>query len=130
MNIAALSKTLPASVFGQLGTIINLYSLNTEYRLAHFLGQCSQESGEFKTTEENLNYSGAALLKEWPNHFNAASALVYGHDPERIANLVYANRMGNGNEASGDGWKHRGFGYIELTGKQTQARFACQFDIT
>jgi len=92
--------------------------------LAHFMGQCAHESGDFAKVSENLNYSEAGLLNTFHKYFNAGTAEEYQRNPERIANHVYANRMGNGNEASGDGWKHRGFGFIQLTGKLNQNSFS------
>jgi putative chitinase len=92
--------------------------------LAHFLSQCAVESINFTAMRENLNYSAAALLKTFPTHFIAAEANAYARQPERIANRAYANRIGNGNEASGDGWKYRGRGYIQLTGKANYQDFS------
>lgn len=91
---------------------------------AHFFGQCSHESAGFSVFVENLNYSEQGLLKIFPKYFNAASAHDYARNPAKIANKVYANRMGNGDEASGDGWKHRGRGAIQLTGKENYTKFA------
>jgi len=92
--------------------------------LAHFMGQCAHESEDFNHTTENLNYSAPALLRTFPTHFTNVTAYQYQRNPEKIANHAYANRMGNGDEASGDGWKHRGFGFIQLTGKLNQDDFA------
>lgn len=87
-------------------------------RVAMFLAQTIFESAYLKSTEENLNYSADGLLKVFPKYFKTrADAESYARQPQKIANRVYANRMGNGNEASGDGWKYRGRGYIMLTGK-------------
>lgn len=88
-------------------------------RVACFLSQVGHESGEFRYLQENLNYSAQGLLKVFSKYFGNGKADVnlYARNPEKIANLVYANRMGNGNEASGDGWKFRGRGLIQLTGK-------------
>jgi putative chitinase len=92
--------------------------------MAHFLGEASHESGGFKSTKENLNYSSEGLLKIFPKYFNATTSPSYARNPEKIANRVYANRMGNGDEKSGDGYKHRGFGYLQTTGKENQYAFA------
>ena len=100
--------------------VLGIYN---DYILAHFLGQCAHESGNFTTTVENLNYSAESLLKTFPKYFNKASALKYHRQSEKIANRVYANRMDNGNEESGDGWKYRGMGLIQLTGKANQSMF-------
>lgn len=93
------------------------YSINTKLRLTHFLAQIMVESEGFTAVIENLNYSAKALLTTFPTHFTAAEAQTYQRQPEKIANRAYGNRMGNGNEASGDGWKYRGAGFIQITGK-------------
>ena len=84
---------------------------------AHFLAQLLHESGGFEHVEENLNYSGPRLLQVFPSHFTPAEAMSFAHDRGRIANRIYANRMGNGDEASGDGYRFRGRGLIQLTGR-------------
>lgn len=104
--------------------IKEVLSIQSTEMLAHFMGQCHVESAAFTTVMENLNYSSQGLLGTFPKYFNKDSAPLYQHNPEKIANKVYANRMGNGDELSGDGWKHRGFGLIQLTGKQNQDAFA------
>lgn len=92
------------------------FEINTPNRIAAFIAQLAHESGDFRYTEENLNYSWAGLRKTWPGKFTTdAIAQQYHRQPERIANVVYAGRYGNGGEASGDGWKHRGRGLIQLT---------------
>lgn len=91
-------------------------------RIAHSLAQLSHES-EFKLTEENLNYSADGLIKTFSTYFNPSLAKLYARKPQAIANRVYANRLGNGNEASEDGWRYRGRGYAQLTGKDNYARF-------
>lgn len=101
--------------------------LVTPNRAAMFLGQCAEESGGFRVLVENLNYSADGLRRTWPSHFapiaGMPSADWYAHKPEQIANLVYANRMGNGSPASGDGWAFRGAGIIQGTGRQFFTRF-------
>lgn len=93
--------------------------------MAHFLGQAMHESGDFTTVTENLNYSANRLLKVFPKYFKTlADAQRYANNPQAIGNRVYGNRMGNGNEASGDGYKYRGRGYIQLTGKDNYREFA------
>lgn len=87
-------------------------------RVCAFLAQCAHESAGFTRFEENLNYSAEALMRTWPSRFPSLQvAAPYARQPERIANHVYANRLGNGNEASGDGWKYRGRGAIQITGR-------------
>lgn len=93
-------------------------------KLAHFLANCSHESMDFKVTTENLNYGVNGLLTIFPKYFSKLTALSYARNPEKIANKVYANRMGNGNEASGDGWKYRGRSYVQLTGKNNYIAFS------
>lgn len=89
----------------------------SDARAAHFFGQCWHESAGLTVFQENLNYSAKGLRNTWPKRFDEATAKEYARKPEMIANKVYADRMGNGNEASGDGWKYRGRGAIQLTGK-------------
>lgn len=96
----------------------------TPLRAAHFFGQCDHETGGFKWFTENLNYPASRLLKVFKKYFDEKQSMQYAFDPERIANRVYANRMGNGDEASGDGWKYRGRGAIQLTGKENYRNFA------
>src|SRR5688572_5216436 len=97
--------------------------IDTPLRRAHFLAQVAHESGGFKRLVENLNYSADALVRTWPSRFDAATAKQYARQPERIANKVYAGRLGNGDETSGDGWRYRGRGYIQLTGQVNYADY-------
>ncbi|MBF0285582.1 MAG: glycoside hydrolase family 19 protein [Magnetococcales bacterium] len=99
--------------------VLSRYGINdNDNRLSFFLAQIGHESGGLRTFAENLNYSAEALLKTWPTHFyNEEDAQEYARQPEKIANRAYANRLGNGDEASGDGWRYRGKGYIQITGK-------------
>ena len=100
------------------------YEINTALRLAHFLAQVNHESSNMKVIEENLNYSAKRLLEVFPKYFDSYEiALSYANKPKMIASRVYANRMGNGDEASGDGWKYRGRGLIQLTGKTNYVAF-------
>jgi putative chitinase len=92
------------------------FEINTPARQAMFIAQTAHESGNFNATEENLNYQAKALMAFWPKKF-AGVADEYARKPEKIANRAYCDRMGNGNEASGEGWKYRGRGLIQLTGK-------------
>tara|TARA_R110000803_G_scaffold175264_2_gene237794 strand:- start:342 stop:956 length:615 start_codon:yes stop_codon:yes gene_type:complete len=96
----------------------------TKEQGAHFFAQVAHESGNFKVTEENLRYSAKGLLKTFGKYFDEKTAKEYAMKPREIANKVYANRMGNGNEASGDGWKYRGRGFLQLTGKNNYNLFA------
>jgi putative chitinase len=94
------------------------FDINTPERQAAFIGQCGHESGGFKILQENLNYSAEGLQKTWPKRFpTLEDAQPYARQPEKIANKVYAGRNGNGDEASGEGWRYRGRGCIQLTGK-------------
>lgn len=96
---------------------------NTPERAAMFIEQCAHESAQFTRFEENLNYSAEALLKTWPRHFTPEVAAVYAHQPEKIGNRAYADRMGNGDEESGDGWRFRGRAALMLTGFEAYLRF-------
>ena len=100
------------------------HEIDTPLRAAHFLAQSAHESGGFKFKSENLNYGKSGLLKIFPKYFSQAVAEKYDRKPQMIANRVYANRMGNGDEASGDGWKFKGRGYIQLTGKDNYKAFS------
>lgn len=97
-------------------SILNKYGVNTHLRRAHFWGQIQHESG-CKAIAENLNYSATGLVKTFPKYFNVGLSKEYERKPDKIANLVYANRMGNGDEKSGDGYKYRGRGFVQITGK-------------
>jgi putative chitinase len=116
--------------FNALHTILPEYQINTPQRVAAFIAQCAHESGGFKFLKENLNYKAASLRKVFPKYFpDDATANAYANKPEKIANRVYANRMGNGDEASGDGYKYCGRGLIQLTGKNNYIFFAGSLDI-
>jgi putative chitinase len=124
MNLEAIKTKLPANVLDQIPDIEAKFGLNSNIRLAHFLSQCAHESGNFKVFTENLNYSAKGLRSIFGKYFkDDASALAFERKPEKIANRVYSSRMGNGDEASGDGWKFRGRGYIQLTGKDNYSQF-------
>ena len=92
------------------------FGLDTKMEQACFIGQFSYESNHFKDLAENLNYRAETLVKLWPKRFTPELAAQYAHQPEKIANFIYANRMGNRDEASGDGWRFRGSGLCQLTG--------------
>jgi putative chitinase len=101
------------------------YNINTPERIAAFLAQCAHESGDFQAIRENLNYRAVSLQKTFPKYFTTPElAEAYAKQPERIANRVYANRMGNGSEESGDGWRYCGHGLIQITGKDNHQQFA------
>jgi len=124
MNLEKLKGHIPDNVLAQLPDTIAKFELNTPNRLAHFLAQAGHESGGFRLTKENLNYSAKGLMGIFKKYFpNEAKAKLYERKPEKIANLVYGNRMGNGDEASGDGAKYCGRGYIQLTGKDNYVAF-------
>jgi len=108
---------------GTLKAAIVYYKFTPE-RAAHFFAQTSHESGNFTTFSENLNYSAQGLQGIFGKYFPGNLEESYARNPEKIANRVYADRMGNGNEASGDGWKYRGRGALQLTGKANYQVFA------
>ena len=113
-----------------ISSILPEYEINTPQRVAAFLAQCAHESGGFVFLKENLNYKAASLRKVFPKYFpDDATASAYANKPERIANRVYANRMGNGPEDSGDGWRYCGRGLIQLTGKDNYTFFAASIDV-
>ena len=119
-----LKGHVPQAVIDQIPDTASRFGITTPLRLAHFLSQCGHESGGFKATQENLNYGAKGLLTIFAKYFKTINqANAYERKPEKIANLVYANRMGNGSEASGDGYKYRGRGYIQLTGKENYKAF-------
>ena len=124
MNLEKLKGHIPDSVIAQIPSIETKFEINTPLRLAHFLAQCGHESGGFKVVKENLNYGAKGLRSIFGKYFPTdALALAYERKPEKIANKVYANRMLNGDEASGDGFKFFGRGYIQLTGKENYTNF-------
>ena len=119
---AVMPQTTQASVYVEpLNAAMQFAEVNTPLRIAMFLAQLAHESTQLNRIVENLNYSEQGLLDTFPKYFNAASARDYARQKERIANHVYANRLGNGDEASGDGWKYRGRGLIQVTGKSNYA---------
>ena len=114
-----------------LEQLLNDYDINTPLRVAHFIAQCAHESGNFVFIKENLNYKAASLQKIFAKYFPTAElAQQYANKPEMIANRVYANRMGNGSEASGDGYRYCGRGLIQLTGKDNYTFFAGSLNIS
>lgn len=123
IDYSKLTKHLPEHVYVQILDVVIKYKINTPLRLAHFLAQCHHESAGFNVVEENLNYSAEGLLRTFKKYFTSDQASEYAHNKVKIASRVYANRMGNGDEASQDGWLYRGRGYIQLTGKDNYAAF-------
>lgn len=110
-------------------SILNKAEINTQLRIAHFMSQIEHESG-LKPISENLNYSAKGLSENFKKYFSTmAIANFYARNPEKIANRVYANRMGNGSEESGEGWKFRGRGFIQITGKENYFRLANDTDL-
>jgi putative chitinase len=124
LNLAGLTGRLPAAVIAQIPATAAEFGITTNLRLAHFLAQCALESTGFTATVENLNYRAARLMQVFPKYFRGVDPAAYANNPEKIGNRVYANRMGNGDEASGDGFKFRGRGYIQLTGKNNYTSFS------
>lgn len=115
----------PDSWAESMNTVFPTYEINTPHRVAAFLAQCGHESGGWTVFEENLNYSAQGLCSIFKKYFpTLESAQPYARKPEMIANKVYGGRMGNGPEESGDGWKYRGRGPIQLTGKNNYMQFA------
>lgn len=124
MDINKLKGVIPDNVLAQIPSVMEKFQINTPLRLAHFLAQCATESGTFKVTVENLNYSAERLRVVFPRYFKDDTiAKAYERNPQKIASRVYASRMGNGNEATGDGYKYCGRGYIQLTGKDNYSAF-------
>jgi len=121
----------PRDLFESLEKVLPKYEITTVERVAAFLAQCGHESLDFTVLQENLNYGAKGLLGLFKKYFpNEALAKQYERKPEKIANKIYANRMGNGPEESGDGWAHRGRGAIQLTGKLNYQAFANSIGLT
>ncbi len=126
-----LLRAVPEAYAGNIESFVatfnqwaDRFSVDTPLRVAHFLAQVFHESGNLRHCEENLNYSAEGLVRTWPSRFSFSQAKVYARHPQKIANKVYANRMGNGDEASGDGWRFRGRGYIGTTGRANYQAYA------
>ncbi len=114
-----------------MSDVLRRAGITTPRRIAGFVGQCAVESGGFRVLSENLNYSAQRLCQVWPSRFpNLAVANQYAHNPEKLANRVYSNRIGNRDEESGDGWRFRGRGLIQLTGRANYERFATSVGCT
>lgn len=124
LKLEKLKGHIPDAVIAQIPDTASKFGINTPLRLAHFLAQCGHESGGFKVTQENLNYSAKGLMGIFKKYFpTQALAESYQRQPQKIANKVYASRMDNGTESSGDGYKFRGRGYIQLTGRANYTAF-------
>jgi len=124
LKLANLKGHIPDAVIAMIPDTAAKFGINTPLRLAHFLAQCGHESGGFRATQENLNYSAKGLNGIFRKYFpTEASAAAYARQPAKIASKVYGNRMGNGPESTGEGYKFRGRGYIQLTGKENYTAF-------
>lgn len=123
IKLDKLKGHIPDGVINQIPTILEKFNITTPLRLAHFLAQCGHESGGFKAVVENLNYSSSGLKSIFGKYFPGNLNESYARKPEKIGSRVYASRMGNGDESSGEGFKFRGRGYIQLTGKNNYANF-------
>jgi putative chitinase len=124
LKLQNLKGHIPDAVIAMIPAVAQKFQIDSALRLAHFLAQCGHESGGFRLTKENLNYSAKGLNGIFKKYFpTLESALPYERKPEKIANKVYGGRMGNGPEASGDGAKFCGRGYIQLTGKDNYTAF-------
>jgi putative chitinase len=122
-KLDALKGHVPDNVIAQIPSTTTKFNITTPLRLAHFLAQCGHESGGFKAVSENLNYSVDGLKKIFPKYFPDNLSESYARKPEKIASRVYGGRMGNGAEVTGEGYKFRGRGYIQLTGKSNYEKF-------
>ena len=124
LKLDKLKGHVPQVVIDSIPEVVSKFGINTPLRVAHFLAQCGHESGGFTITNENLNYSAKGLNGIFKKYFpTLASAVPYERKPEKIANKVYGGRMGNGPESTGEGYKFRGRGYIQLTGKENYTAF-------
>jgi putative chitinase len=124
LKLDKLKGHIPDAVIAMIPDTAAKFQINTPLRLAHFLAQCGHESGGFKATQENLNYSAKGLAGIFKKYFpTEAAAAPYARQPQKIASKVYGGRMGNGPESSGEGYKFRGRGYIQLTGKENYTAF-------
>ena len=124
-QIIAFAPKCPADWARELAAAMPQWGIDSTVRAEMFLAQCAHETGGFTRFVENLNYSAERLMKVWPSRFPSFhAALPYARDPEKLANHVYANRLGNGNEASGDGWRYIGRGAIQLTGRSNYRKAA------
>ena len=123
LKLENLKGHIPDAVIAQIPETAKKFNITNPLRLAHFLAQCGHESAGFKAIQENLNYSADGLKKIFPKYFPGNLAEGYARNPEKIASKVYGGRMGNGDETTKEGFKFRGRGYIQLTGKDNYTRF-------
>jgi putative chitinase len=125
MNTAKLSGNLPATAYKYMLEVVDRYKITAPLRLSHFLSQIAHESGNFQFVTENLNYSTDSLLRVFPKYFkDRATAESYARNQEKIGSRVYGGRMGNGAESTLEGFKFRGRGYLQLTGKENYRLFS------
>ena len=131
MNTSNLSTKISVEAYTHMTNIVSKYNITSHVRLAHFMSQIAHESGNFKAVVENLNYSVDALLSVFPKYFKDKNGVLdkvlaqkYARNPEMIGSRVYASRMGNGDEASKEGYKFRGRGYLQVTGKDNYKAFS------
>lgn len=130
LRLERLKGHIPDAVIAQIPETAKKFKIDTPLRLAHFLSQCGHESINFTAVKENLNYGAKGLLNIFGRYFpNEALAKQYERQPEKIANRVYGGRMGNGPESSGEGFKYRGRGYIQLTGKDNYRAFGAAIGV-
>jgi putative chitinase len=122
-KLEKLKGHIPEAVIAQIPDTAKKFNITNPLRLAHFLAQCGHESGGFKAVSENVNYSADGLKKIFGKYFPGNLNESYARNPEKIANRVYGDRMGNGSETTGEGYKFRGRGYIQLTGKSNYSEF-------
>lgn len=136
LTVAQLKQLIPGNLYvthwhGALEILLPDYEINTPQRIAAFIAQCAHESGNFRVLKENLNYRAVTLRKIFPRYFpDDKTAAAFAGKQEAIANRVYANRMGNGDEASGDGFRYCGRGLIQLTGRHNYKAFADSLEMS
>lgn len=123
LKLDKLKGHIPDNVISQIPEVSTKFGIDTPLKLAHFLAQCGHESGGFRVVSENLNYSAQGLKNIFPKYFPGNLSESYARNPQKIANKVYGGRMGNGAESTGEGFKFRGRGYIQLTGKDNYTAF-------
>ena len=129
-QLVQICPKIPHDRIDPLIQVMEANGINTPMRQAAFLAQCGHESSDFTKTQENLNYSTERLLQVFPKYFKTKEeAARVAQNPETIANIVYSNRMGNGASTTGDGYKFRGRGYVQLTGRDNYTRFSAKMGV-